>query len=138
MCDVLFRVTFLMQVISIASKGVSPPALDIIWTNKPEKDLLAKEESLLAFRDVAMEVLARRMLETYFKNCKLGNRSSIPDNLRLKEGQKIQQRVEFSKDVPGLLDIKFSAWDVEVRGLEDLVVKKFHFVRHIGKTLETI
>ena len=121
-----------MQVISIAGGDVSPLAVDIIWTNKAEKELLAKEESLLAFRDVAMEVMARRVIETFFNNCKLGNKSSIPEKYRLKGTHEMPHRVEFTKVVAGLLDINFKAWNIKVSGLEDFLVTKFHFVRHVG------
>lgn len=86
----------------------------------------------MAFRDIALEIISRRMLETYFKTSKLGDNSFIPDSVLLEEPHKISESVEFSKTIQGLLDISFRAWNIRISGLQDSRIEEFHFVRHIG------
>ena len=90
----------------------------------------------MAFRDIALEVISRRMLETYFKTSKLGDKSFIPDSVLLEEPHKISESVEFSKTIQGLLDISFRAWNIRISGLQDSRIEEFHFVRHIGRKHE--
>lgn len=108
-------------------------SFDIVWANQPERELLKGDETKVAFRDIAFEVLARRVFETYIIASKHTDSSFVPDSWHLKEPLKLAQNVTFEKKIEGLLDIKFSAWNIKINGLQDIVIEQFHFIRHVGR-----
>ena len=106
---------------------------DIVWADQPERELLKGEENMVAFRDIAFEVMARKVFETYIIACKQPENSLVPESWLLKEPQKLPHKVKFDKKIEGLLDIKFSAWNIKISGLQDIVIEQFHFIRHVGR-----
>ena len=106
---------------------------DIVWANQPEKELLKGDETKVAFRDIAFEVMTRKIFEAYIFASKHTESSFVPESWLLKEPHKITNNVKFEKKIDGLLDIKFSAWNIKISGLQDIVIEQFHFIRHVGR-----
>ena len=106
---------------------------DIVWATQPQRELLKGDETKVAFRDIAFEILMRRVFETYIIASKHSNSSLVPESWQLKEPYKLAQNVEFEKKIEGLLDIKFSAWNINITGLQDIEIEQFHFIRHVGR-----
>ena len=91
------------------------------------------DENKVAFRDIAFEVMTSKIFEAYIFACKHTENSFVPESWLLKEPHKIPNDVKFEKKIEGLLNIKFSAWNIKISGLQDIVIEQFHFIRHVGR-----
>ena len=127
MYQVLLLVSLLEQV------SCHPNTFDIVWATQPEKELLKGDETKVAFRDIAFEVMTKKIFEAYIFACKHRETSFVPESWLLKEPHEIPNHVKFDKKIDGLLDIKFSAWNIKISGLQDIVIEQFHFIRHVGR-----
>ena len=127
MFKVLLLVSLLEQV------WCNDNTFDIVWANQPEKELLKGDETKVAFRDIAFEVMMRKIFETYIFACKHTENSFVPESWRLQEPHTIPNDIKFDKKIEGLLDIKFSAWNIKISGLQDIVIEQFHIIRHVGR-----
>jgi len=103
-----------------------------LWTEDEESSLLTEEEHRVAFRDVVLEEAARRVIQNVLLSSKMDPESArLPDGLRVPDPL-IMPNVHFSKAVPALFDIDFEAWNLKLRGLQDLKIKNLHVIRHLG------
>ena len=126
----MFEVLLLL---SLLEQFACTDTFDIVWAEQPERELLRGDENMVAFRDIAFEVMMRKIFETYIVACKQSENSWVPESWRLKEPHEIPSNVNFDKKIEGLLDVKFSAWNIRISGLPDIVVEQFHFIRHVGR-----
>ena len=127
MFKVLLLVSLLEQV------WCNDNTFDIVWANQPEKELLKGDETKVAFRDIAFEIMTRKIFEAYIFACKHTENSFVPESWRLQEPHTIPNDIKFDKKIEGLLDIKFSAWNIKISGLQDIVIEQFHIIRHVGR-----
>ena len=106
---------------------------EVVWTEVAEASLLTQEEHKVAFRDVVLEGVMRRIFNVFMQSSKLGSkRTRFPAHLLLKDPQVVIQEIAFKKKKQGLVDIDFKAWELFITGLHNIRIKNLHVLRHIG------
>ena len=106
---------------------------NVIWTEVAESDLLTEEEHKVAFRDVVLEGVIRRVFHVLKESSKLGNgRTKFPPELIVRDPLPLPKDISFKKTEAGLVDIDFKAWDLSIAGLHNVLIKNLHVLRHIG------
>jgi len=105
----------------------------VIWTEVAESELLTEEEHKVAFRDVVLEGVIRRVFHVLKESSKLGyGRTQFPPELIVRDPLPLPQNISFKKTEAGLVDIDFKAWDLSIAGLHNVLIKNLHVLRHIG------
>ena len=106
---------------------------DVVWTEVAESELLTEEEHKVAFRDVVLEGVIRRVFHVLKESSKLGyGRTRFPRNLIVRDPLPLTQDISFKKTEAGLVDIDFKAWGLSIMGLHNVMIKNIHVLRHIG------
>jgi len=106
---------------------------NVIWTEVAESELLTEEEHKVAFRDVVLEGVVRRVFHVLKESSKLGyGRTQFPSELIVRDPLPLSQNISFKKTEAGLVDIDFKAWDLSIAGLHNVLIKNLHVLRHIG------
>jgi len=104
-----------------------------VWTNQHEAEILTEDEHKIAFRDVVLEGVARRVFQVFMNACQQGhNKTLIPGSLMIHDPQELDNVIHFKKQQKGLVDVEFKAWNLKIGGLHKLQIENLHVVRHIG------
>jgi len=106
---------------------------NVVWTEVAESELLTEEEHKVAFRDVVLEGVIRRVFHVLKESSKLGyGRTRFPPNLIVRDPLPLTKDISFKKTEAGLVDIDFKAWGLSIAGLHNAMIKNIHVLRHIG------
>ena len=106
---------------------------NVVWTEVAESELLTEDEHKVAFRDVVLEGVIRRVFHVLKESSKLGyGRTRFPPNLIVRDPLPLTQDISFKKTEAGLVDIDFKAWGLSIMGLHNVMIKNIHVLRHIG------
>ena len=106
---------------------------NVVWTEAAESELLTEDEHKVAFRDVVLEGVIRRVFHVLRESSKLGyGRTRFPPNLIVRDPLPLTKDISFKKTEAGLVDIDFKAWDLSIAGLHNVMIKNIHVLRHIG------
>jgi len=104
----------------------------VIWTQEEEASLLTPDQHKVAFRDVVLEKVLTRLIQSVLENSRVGPQFTrlpieliVPDPLVL-------QDISFQRAQSGLFDINFKAWNLLLSGLQSFRVKNLHVLRHLG------
>ena len=131
--EYLLPILTIFSALSQVTLALEDEISEVVWTEVAEASLLTQEEHKVAFRDVVLEGVMRRVFNVFIQSSKLGSkRTRFPAHLLLKDPQVVIQDIAFKKKKQGLLDIDFKAWDLLINGLHNIRIKNLHVLRHIG------
>lgn len=106
--------------------------VNVVWTNEEEANLLTEEEHKVAFRDVVLEKLVERIINTWLENSRLGpGISRMPANILLEDPINIPD-ISFKRAQSGLFDINFKARNLRLSGIHATRINNLHILRHLG------
>ena len=82
-----------------------------------------------------LEDVIRHVFHVMKKSSKLGyGKTHFPQKLMIQDPFPLSSNMSFKKKKSGLVDIEFSAWNLSMAGLHNVLLKNLHIVRHIGLT----
>ena len=88
---------------------------DVVWTDQSEAVYLTEDEHKVAFRDVLLEGMARRVFDVYLTACRLGDNVTVDPTLMIQDPIAIERDVKFTNSQSGLYDVDFKAWNLKMR-----------------------
>ncbi|XP_023339699.1 uncharacterized protein LOC111709950 isoform X2 [Eurytemora carolleeae] len=104
----------------------------VIWTDVEESTLLDESLHKVAFRDVVLEKLLTRLINSLLENSRRGPEfSSMPSALLIPDPLCIPN-INLQKAKSGVFDINFQGWNLKITGLHTTKIKNLHVVRHLG------
>merc|ERR1712215_669038 len=131
--EYLLVISIIFSIHSQVTLALEDEISQVIWTDVAEASLLTEDEHKVAFRDVVIESVVRRMFNVFMQSSKQWPaHSNFPNHLLLKDPQVVQENISFKKKTQGLVDIDFKAWNLKISGLHDIKIKNLHVLRHIG------
>merc|ERR1712215_270523 len=121
--EYLLVISIIFSIHSQVTLALEDEISQVIWTDVAEASLLTEDEHKVAFRDVVIESVVRRMFNVFMQSSKQGQaHSNFPNHLLLKDPQVVQENISFKKKTQGLVDIDFKAWNLKISGLPDLKI----------------
>ena len=104
----------------------------VIWTEVAESHLLTEKELKVTYRDELLEGVIRHVFHVMKKSSKLGHgKTHFPPQLIIKDPLPLPNKMSLKVAESGL-DIKFSAWNLSIAGLQNVMLKNLTVMRHIG------
>ena len=98
---------------------LAPPSsqyeFDVVWTDKQETLYLTEDEHKVAFRDVVVEGMVRRMFDVYLTASRLGDNKTVEPDMMINDPLDIENEIKFKNSQSGLIDVDFQAWDLKLR-----------------------
>ena len=104
-----------LLLVTLLLGGTFQSKFQVVWTNEEEAGFLTEEEHKVAFRDVVLEGMAKRLFDVYMTNSRLRDIKKLPQNLMLSDPLEIRDEINFNKKQAGLIDMDFKAWDLKIR-----------------------
>lgn len=131
----LFTASFLLLQYPDCHAVMEGDVQSIHWTSEAQANLLTAEQHKVAFRDVVVEKAVRRILNVWVAACRArqaGGSINFPEELLVKDPLPVMENLDFHKTKPGVVDVDFKAWNIQLHGLHNIQVKNLHVLRHMG------
>jgi len=127
---------FLLANVPACRAAMEGDVESIVWTSEAQASLLTEQQHKVAFRDVVAEKAIRRVLDVWVASCRQaqlpGSQIVFPQELLVKDPLPVMETLDFHKTKPGVVDVDFKAWDIQLHGLHNTKVKNLHVLRHMG------
>jgi len=127
---------FLLANVPACRAAMEGDVESIVWTSEAQASLLTEQQHKVAFRDVVAEKAIRRVLDVWVASCRQaqlpGAQIVFPQELLVKDPLPVMETLDFHKTKPGVVDVDFKAWDIQLHGMHNIQVKNLHVLRHMG------